>query len=194
MINAAFSDEEHVVQFGDKLRYPTTQQLLDDLNHGDDGAWVFLLVTAEGMAVAGAKITLSGEGMDGGSGVHTLLNPAYASPDGAEGLKTFWLGALGSVSPGVGSILIDHIKKFFSELQAGAPFRIRAYTVAEWGVDPQYAIPKNAPLVRWFKKQGFEVVDYSWKPPGTWQSFHGACLCAIEYIQAESRGEAAAAN
>lgn len=189
VINAAFSDEEHVVQFGDKQRYPTTQQLLNDLNHGEEGGWVFLLVTAEGMAVAGAKITLSGEGMDGGPGVHTRLNSAYTSPPGSEELKTFWLGALGSISPGVGSMLIDHIKAFLSKLQAGAPFRIRAYTVAEWGVDPQYTIPKNAPLVRWFKRQGFEVVDYSWKPPGTWQSFNGACLCAIEYIDSGSAGE-----
>ncbi|EST08568.1 hypothetical protein PSEUBRA_001995 [Kalmanozyma brasiliensis GHG001] len=186
VINAAFHDAEHVVNFGDKQRYPTNQLLLDDLNHGEEGAWVFLLVTAECTAVAGAKITLSGEGMDGGPGVHTRPNPDYSSPHGADQLKTFWLGALGSISPGVGRMLIDHIKAFLSKLQDGAPFRIRAYTVAQWGVDPDYSIPQNASLPSWFKRQGFEVIDYSWKPPGTWQSFYGACLCAIEYVHAHS--------
>lgn len=155
---------------------------LDDLNHGEEGGWVYILSTAEGRAVAGAKITLSGEGMDGGPGIHTVPNPEY-EPTTSEDLPTFWLGALGSIAPGTGSILINHIKQHLAiTVCSGQAFKIRAYTVAEWGVNEGFRIPQNAPLPTWFKKQGFQVLDYSWKPPGTWDSFYGGCLSAIEYV------------
>lgn len=183
LINASFTGPYHDHNFGKKQRYGTTQLLLDDLNHSEDGGWVFMLFTQEGKAVAGAKITLSGEGMDGGPGIHTTPNPDYTlSPLPQEGVDVYWLGALGSITPGSGSILISRIKQFLStSLSPGRAFQIRAYTVAEWGVSEGFQIQRNSPLVRWFQAQGFKVIDYSWKPPGTWDSFYGGCLASIEY-------------
>ena len=182
LCNASFTGDYHVKNFGGKLRYPTPQLFLDDLNHGPEGGWVFMLFTTDGKAVAGAKITLSGEGMDGGPGIHTVKNPDY-TPTAPDDLPTFWLGALGSIAPGAGSILIAHIKTFLAtHVVVDQPFKIRAYTVAEWGVNEGFKIPKHSPLPTWFQRQGFHILDYSWKPPGTWDSFYGGCLSAIEYV------------
>lgn len=200
LINASFSGEQHTHNFGDKPRYASTEELLRDLDR-DRGAWVLMLFTGDKaeaeietalgpgperkeVAVAGAKLTLSGEGMDGGEG-YTLVNPSYRAREHAEQLPTFWLGALGSIAPGAGATLISHIKTFLSTLTSQKPYRLRAYTVAQWGQsDPRYTIPPHSSLLSWFQSQHFEVLNYSWKPPGTWGSFYGACLCAIEYVHA----------
>ncbi len=127
------------------------------------------------------KVTFSGEGMDGGPGIHTTHNDEYTSTSGD--LQTYWLGALGSISPGTGSILISHIKSFLASQPASAlGYVLKAYTVAEWGVNATFSVPTNSPLVTWFDRQGFKVLDYSWKPPGTWASFYGGCLAGIEYV------------
>lgn len=194
LVNASFTGDYHAKNFGGKLRYPTLDELVDDLNHDVRGGWVFMLCTPEGVAVSGAKITFSGDGMDGGPGIHTVPNPNYVpsdiqphhgddDDDNGE-IPTFWLGALGSIAPGSGSILISRIKTFLSESVGSPhqPFIIRAYTISEWGVNPGYTIPKDPPLPTWFKKLGFQVLDYSWKAPGTWGSFYGGCLSAIEYV------------
>ncbi len=55
LVNASFTGDYHEKNFGGKLRYGSTQLLLDDLNHGTEGAWLFMLVTDDGQAVAGAK-------------------------------------------------------------------------------------------------------------------------------------------
>ncbi|SPO26193.1 uncharacterized protein UTRI_02469 [Ustilago trichophora] len=102
-------------------------------------------------------LKIFGEGMDGGPGIHTVPNPEYETTT-SEDLPTFWLGALGSIAPGTGSILINHIKQHLATtVCSGQPFKIRAYTVAEWGVNQGFRIPQNAPLPTWFNKQGFQV-------------------------------------
>ncbi|GAC71215.1 hypothetical protein PANT_2d00004 [Moesziomyces antarcticus T-34] len=180
LVNDSFRGPYHDENFGGKLRYPTTRELVDDLNHSDQGGWVFILSTAEGVPVAGAKVTFSGEGMDAGPGIHTLPNPSYI-PDDAQDKPVFWLGALGSVAPGTGSMIIAHIKKFLAESFPHG-YVLKAFTVAEWGVNPDFAIPQDSPLVTFFQRQAFTVIEYSWKAPGTWDSFYGGCLAAIEYV------------
>lgn len=184
VINASFAGERHDKNFGSKPRYATTQLLLDDLNHGVEGAWIFMLFTPKGQAVAGAKITFSGKGMDGGPGIYACPDPLYTPLPQIADLPIAWLGALGSILPGAGSVLISHIKSFLStSVYPNAPFRIRAYTVAEWGVNESFTVPRDSPILAWFSKQGFSVLDYSWKPPGTWESFYGGCMATIEYVQ-----------
>ncbi|GAK63248.1 uncharacterized protein PAN0_002d1452 [Moesziomyces antarcticus] len=180
LVNDSFRGPYHDENFGGKLRYPTARELVDDLNHSDEGGWVFMLSTAEGVPVAGAKVTFSGVGMDAGPGIHTLPNPTYI-PDDAQGKPVFWLGALGSVAPGTGSAIIAHIKKFLAESYPHG-YVLKAFTVAEWGVNPDFAIPQDSPLVTFFERQAFKVSEYSWKAPGTWDSFYGGCLAAIEYV------------
>ena len=144
---------------------------------------MFILALADGTAVAGAKITLSGVGMDGGQGIHTIPDPSYTPEPEDQDLPTYWLGALGSIAPGTGSMLISHIKEFLKNQTENKSFKIGAYTVARWGVkEGQYEIPQNSPLVNWFQGQGFRVQDYSWKAAGTWDSYFGGVLAGIEYV------------
>lgn len=140
---------------------------------------MFLLVSATGIAVAGAKVTLGGEGMDGGASKVVFPNPHY-KPLQEQG-KIYWLGALGSITPGTGSILLDGIKSFLA--QQSLRFTLKAYTVTQWNQGPGGLIqpPKHNALVKWFEREGFEVVDYAWKDKGTWGSFYGGWLCGIVY-------------
>lgn len=179
VVNQAFSGPTHDENFGDKKRYGSIDLFLQDLEDGG-GGWVFMLHDQE-VPVACAKITLQGKGMDGGKGVHDLPVVVDAARD-EEGENVFWLGALGSISRGAGGILIQGIKDFLSRHCPSSPWSIKAYTVAEWGVSPTFAVPAKSPLVDWFTSQGFNVTQYSWKPPGTWQSFYGACLASLEYV------------
>ncbi|GAC95705.1 hypothetical protein PHSY_003281 [Pseudozyma hubeiensis SY62] len=178
LINAAFSGPIHSANFGSKSRYSSTAELVDDLNRGE-GGWMFLLVSATGIAVAGAKVTLGGEGMDGGASEVVFPNPYY-TPLPAQG-KIYWLGALGSITTGTGSILLDGIKAFLA--QQSPRFTLKAYTVTQWDQGPGGLIqpPEHNALVKWFERERFEVVDYAWKEKGTWGSFYGGWLCGIVY-------------
>lgn len=191
LINTSFTGSYHDENFGSKPRYTSIDALVSDLSHGDGdgGAWLFMLwaLTAHGdRAVAGAKITLSGQGMDGGPSLHTTYNASYTPASASStlsSLPTFWLGALGTISPGTGPILISHIKSFLvAQPMSKDGYVMRAYTVAEWGVNKGYVVPQESPLVSFFQRQAFNVIEWSWKPPGTWASFHGGCLAAIEYV------------
>lgn len=191
LINASFAGPYHDENFGlDHPRYKSVQVLRDDLDPEADGSaeeegrggWLFMLFLLSGAgakAVVGAKVTFSGARMDGGPSIHTLPNPLF-TPPAAYPAAVYFLGALGTIAPGSGSLLIEHIKRFLATVSHS--YVLKAYTVAEWGVNPQFAIPQDSPLLRFFGKQGFKVVDYGWKPKGTWGSFFGGCLCSIEYV------------
>ncbi|TKY86340.1 hypothetical protein EX895_004489 [Sporisorium graminicola] len=201
LINASFAGPYHDENFGlDHPRYKSLQTLRDDLDpeaegedggreEGKSGGWLFMLFlpssatvdgeAAGGVAVAGAKVTFSGAGMDGGPSVHVLPNPLYTPPAVYPSL-VYYLGALGTITPRSGPLLLTHIKRYLSTLSPN--YVLKAYTVAEWGVNPHFSIPQDSPLVRFFEKQGFRVQDYAWKAKGTWGSFYGGCLCSIEYV------------
>lgn len=121
--------------------------------------------------------------MDCGPSLHTSPNPLYQPPP-TYPPSIFYLGALGTITPTTGPLLLSHIKSYLSSLTPN--YVLKAYTVAEWGINPTFTIPRESPLVRFFEKQGFNVVDYAWKPKGTWGSFFGGCLCSIEYVHASA--------
>lgn len=112
--------------------------------------------------------------------MHDLLNPDFVA---TGNVREYYLGALGSISPGAGGILIKHIKEFLEEECKGEGWKLKAYTVAEWGPhSPPYDPPKESKLLGWFVGQGFVVEKYSWKPKGTWGSFYGGILVSVEYV------------
>ncbi|SJX62146.1 uncharacterized protein SRS1_12994 [Sporisorium reilianum f. sp. reilianum] len=196
LINASFTGPYHDENFGrDQPRYRGVETLREDLDQPCErggegkGGWVFMLVLPSEVekAVAGAKVTLSGARMDGGASIHTLPNPRF-TPPARYPSSVYYLGALGTVTPGFGTLLLTHIKHFLSRHTPS--YVLGAYTIAEWGINAQFSIPQESPLVRFFAKQGFEVVEYAWKPKGTWGSFYGGCLCSIEYVHVAGGADA----
>lgn len=190
--NGAFAGRQHERNFGPaKLRYPTTDAFRQDLEHGH-GGWVFLL--HEKLAeqhdhrqeiwapAACAKVTKDGTGMDGGVGIHdVVVRPDSPGYEEAPPKKVYWLGALGSARPGAGSVLLTNINRFLSATVPDGTFLLRAYSVHSWGIGEDWALPESSPLLDWFVKQGFVIYGYSWKPPGTWGCFYGACLGDLRY-------------
>lgn len=190
--NGAFSGRQHEHNFGPaKLRYATMAEFRQDLEHGN-GGWVFLLFEklVDGVQqtherwvpAACAKVTRDGKGMDGGPGIHeVVVRPVTLASDDPTPETTYWLGALGSARSGAGSVLLTNIKRILSATVPDGTFLLRAYSVHSWGIGENWALPDSSPLLDWFVKQGFVIHGYSWKPPGTWGCFYGACLGDLRY-------------
>lgn len=198
--NKAFSGRQHEYNFGrDKLRYASIGAFRQDLENGQSG-WVFLLHEAEGPSsddgetmwtpVACAKVTRDAKGMDGGQGVHEVSvissdDESLPSPE-----TVYWLGALGSARSGAGTALLTGIHRFLltrtpssnNDNDGSAAYMLRAYSVHSWGIGEKWALPESSPLLEWFVRQGYVIHAYSWKPPGTWGSYYGACLADLRYI------------